>query len=136
MYEQWQKCLGGNGPGQDIAYSVQQTTDGCYIVAGVTASNDGDVSGNHGTGGTEDMWVVKLCYMVSADEIAINKNDVNIFPNPFFYSATLQAQKPLQSATLIIYDMLGKEIKRMENLNGTEITIQRDKMKSGMYFYS
>jgi hypothetical protein len=74
--------------------------------------------------------------MVSADEIAINKNDVNIFPNPFFYSATLQAQKPLQSATLIIYDMLGKEIKRMENLNGTEITIQRDKMKSGMYFYS
>lgn len=53
---QWQKCLGGSG--EDMAWSIQQTTDGGYIVAGSTASNDGDVSDNHG--GFSDMWVVKL----------------------------------------------------------------------------
>jgi hypothetical protein len=52
---QWQKCLGGSG--WDMATSVQQTSDGGYIVAGATDSNDGDVSGNHGG---YDIWVVKL----------------------------------------------------------------------------
>jgi len=52
---QWQKTLGGSG--EDAAESIVQTTDGGYIVAGYSESNDGDVSGNHG--GT-DFWVVKL----------------------------------------------------------------------------
>jgi len=51
----WQKCLGGHS--SDGASSIQQTTDGGYIVAGFTNSNDGDVSGNHGL---SDYWVVKL----------------------------------------------------------------------------
>ena len=52
---QWQKSLGGSG--EDIAESIQQTSDGGYIVAGSSWSNDGDVSGNHGS---TDYWVVKL----------------------------------------------------------------------------
>jgi uncharacterized repeat protein (TIGR01451 family) len=52
---QWHKCLGGTGT--DYAYSIQQTSDGGYVVAGYTFSTDGDVSGNHGVG---DFWVVKL----------------------------------------------------------------------------
>ena len=51
----WQKVLGGSA--DDNAQSVQQTADGGYIVAGYTLSNDGDVSGNHGS---YDCWVVKL----------------------------------------------------------------------------
>ncbi|OFY91658.1 MAG: hypothetical protein A3K10_10975, partial [Bacteroidetes bacterium RIFCSPLOWO2_12_FULL_31_6] len=51
----WQKCLGGSDV--DIAKSIQQTTDGGYVVAGTSNSNDGDITGNHG--GT-DYWVVKL----------------------------------------------------------------------------
>jgi len=52
---QWRKCLGGGN--WDMAYSIQQTSDGGYIVAGMTESNNGDVSGNHGD---LDLWVVKL----------------------------------------------------------------------------
>jgi Secretion system C-terminal sorting domain len=52
---QWQKSLGGSG--LDQAFSVVQTTDSGYIVAGTTASNNGDVTGNHGS---YDYWVVKL----------------------------------------------------------------------------
>jgi len=52
---EWQKCLGGSD--DDMAYSIQQTSDGGYIVAGRTESNDGDVSGNHGGW---DYWIVKL----------------------------------------------------------------------------
>jgi len=52
---QWEKCLGGSD--YDAATTIQQTTDGGYIVAGYTYSTDGDVTGNHGNG---DFWVVKL----------------------------------------------------------------------------
>lgn len=52
---QWQKTLGGTDT--DIATSIIQTTDGGYVVAGYTLSNDGDVTGNHGG---YDYWVVKL----------------------------------------------------------------------------
>ncbi|MDQ3277159.1 MAG: PKD domain-containing protein [Bacteroidota bacterium] len=54
---QWQKALGGSS--EEIARSVQSTSDGGYIVAGSTKSNDGDVSGFHG-GDEADAWVVKL----------------------------------------------------------------------------
>ncbi len=52
---QWQKCLGGSAP--DYGYSIQQTSDGGYIVAGYTRSNDGNVTDNHGD---YDYWIVKL----------------------------------------------------------------------------
>jgi len=52
---QWEKTLGGSGI--DSGQSIQQTSDGGYIVAGFSASNDGDVTNNHGS---EDYWVVKL----------------------------------------------------------------------------
>jgi len=54
-FVQWQHCLGGSG--LDRAYSVQATADSGFVVAGDTGSNDGDVSGNHGS---SDIWVVKL----------------------------------------------------------------------------
>ena len=51
----WQKSLGGNK--NDFAYSIQQTSDAGFIVAGYSESNGGNVSGNHGD---EDYWIVKL----------------------------------------------------------------------------
>lgn len=69
----WQKCLGGTGI--DSAGSIEVTSSGGFIVSGYTASNDGDVSGNHGGG---DVWIVELnatgnilwqkCYGGSAKE--------------------------------------------------------------------
>jgi hypothetical protein len=58
----WQKCLGGSG--EDAAYSIIQTNDGGFLIAGNTNSHDGDVTGCHaGTDrgeNTSDAWVVKL----------------------------------------------------------------------------
>lgn len=58
---EWQRCLGGSY--DEVATSIKQTSDGGYIVCGLSRSNDGDVSGHHGgirDYGTEDYWVVKL----------------------------------------------------------------------------
>jgi hypothetical protein len=74
---QWQQCLGGSG--DDGAGSIEQTTDGGYIVAGTSSSNDGDVSGNHGA---SDYWIVKLGFdplpIKLTDITARNQGNVNI----------------------------------------------------------
>ncbi|MBP6335108.1 MAG: T9SS type A sorting domain-containing protein [Bacteroidia bacterium] len=54
----WEKSLGGGS--SDVAYSIQQTTDGGFVIAGSTNSNDGDVTGLHGTPSKADCWIVKL----------------------------------------------------------------------------
>lgn len=51
----WQKCFGGNSI--DEAKSVEQTSDGGYIVAGWTRSNNLDITVNNGG---SDFWVIKL----------------------------------------------------------------------------
>ena len=43
---QWQTTIGGSG--DDLGFSVDQNAFG-YLVAGNTLSNDGDVTGNHGS---------------------------------------------------------------------------------------
>lgn len=52
----WQKTAGGSGR-FERANAVVASADGGCIVAGITTSNDGDVSGYHGNG---DAWVFKL----------------------------------------------------------------------------
>lgn len=71
----WQKSLGGSA--REDLDEIRQTSDGGYVLAGGTRSNDGDVSGNHGN---TDFWIVKLdhdgnmlwqkCYGGSGDDQA------------------------------------------------------------------
>jgi|GEM_PF-766247 len=54
----WQKAVGGTRSGSygDVFQGVATTSDG-YVATGITYSNDGDVSGNHGGA---DFWIVKF----------------------------------------------------------------------------
>ncbi|MBP7534455.1 MAG: hypothetical protein KA783_08395 [Chitinophagales bacterium] len=52
---EWTKTFGGTN--SDIANDVQQTTNGEYLIAGYTFSNNGDITNNHGG---FDAWVIKI----------------------------------------------------------------------------
>lgn len=52
---QWQRCLGGSQ--QDLCYHISNTSDGGYLLAGYTWSNDGDITLNRGL---SDAWIIKL----------------------------------------------------------------------------
>lgn len=51
----WQRSLGGSDP--DFGNSIIQTTAGGFAITGSSSSNDGNVSGNHGS---RDAWVCTL----------------------------------------------------------------------------
>ncbi|HLG40504.1 MAG TPA: gliding motility-associated C-terminal domain-containing protein, partial [Chitinophagaceae bacterium] len=55
---QWQKRYGGSG--LDIGNHIEVTSDGSYLIAASSSSNDGDITGNHGTGGYTDGVLMKI----------------------------------------------------------------------------
>ena len=104
-YIEWQKCLGGSN--RDWVYDIQQTADGGFIVAGLSESNDGDVSGNHGG---IDCWVVKLSPTgVSEDIIVPQQFKLSVFPNPFNSSCVITAPS---GAKVEIYDLQGRVVSK------------------------
>lgn len=52
---EWKKCYGGSE--EERAYKIIPFSNGEFLIAGQTQSNDGDVSENHGS---SDYWLVKI----------------------------------------------------------------------------
>ena len=55
---EWQKRYGGSG--FDIGNHIEIMSDGSYLIAGTTSSNDGDINGNHSTGTFTDAVLMKI----------------------------------------------------------------------------
>jgi hypothetical protein len=94
---EWQKCLGGSG--DEYIYSILPNSDGGYILSGGTDSNDGDVSGNHGS---VDIWIVKLADGTNNLQSMENvKNSFAIYPNPANTHITLDYDGQIKKVEIL-----------------------------------
>ena len=59
---------------------------------------------------------------------------IKVYPNPFSFSTTLNIDIVLINATLTVYNSYGKTVKRIKNISGQTINLQRDNLSSGLYF--
>jgi hypothetical protein len=131
-HKEWDKTSAGSE--HDAAFSVQQTSDGVYILAGITAS--------FGTG-DRDFWLIKLKgngVMVEKDQPKAYSLLQN-YPNPFNSLTTISYQLPLSGHVSIkVYDIIGQEIDTLVNefKEPGEYTViwNAEDMPSGLYFYS
>ena len=64
-----------------------------------------------------------------------NSNSITIAPDPFIENAEVITTQAFDNACMLIFDITGKEVARYENLNGTNIFINRKGLASGIYFY-
>lgn len=119
---QWQSCLGGSG--NDYGSSIQQTTDGGYITAGRSFSNNYDVSGNNGN---YDFWVAKL----EAETLSLNdvfNQELNVYPNPV--SETLYIPNTSNIKSVKIYDTTGKCVINQKTVDYIDVR----SLQPGIYF--
>lgn len=77
-----------------------------------------------------------LCKAILISSVEENylESSITISPNPFSYAATLHTGKNFKSGRLIVYNALGQEVKRLENISGHSIVLQRDNLPKGLYF--
>jgi hypothetical protein len=116
---QWQKCLGGTDG--DYAYSVQQTTDEGYIIAGFAYSSDGDVDSNLLP---SNIWVVKLSGTTGIEELPTSS--ITLFPNPTNGQVTI---KGIVQPTIAVYNLMGQRVVLSQGNN--EVSLAQ--LPSGMY---
>lgn len=101
---EWEKVIGGtNG---DIVHSVNQTTEGGYIIVGETGSNDIDISGNHGF---FDVLVIKLDNTGSTVDINSGVK-IETYPNPASEKIIVKCNLYDQEIGISIRDAIGKEV--------------------------
>jgi hypothetical protein len=65
----------------------------------------------------------------------LNLAEASVFPNPFVNSTTISVSNNFSNATLTIFDMLGNKVQQLQNLSGRIITIERNDLLTGIYFY-
>jgi len=123
---EWKKPFGGSS--WDNVHSIIQTTDGGYIVASHTSSDNGDVTGNHGQ---SDYWIVKLSATLSTTSF-LEKNNLTIFPNPTKDNLTINLDYFTSSQEITITDILGKII-HTQKVDGLTTTINTNKLEKGIY---
>jgi len=133
---QWQKTFGGTKI--ETCRTVNQTSDGGFVVAGYTQSNDGDVSGFHG--GLLDFWIVKLS-PTSTPTAAPSSLPLEIFPNPAYQSISLnkptldaESTEVAEELTVRITDLLGRNLSRQTIPANAQIDISA--LPNGMYILS
>jgi len=87
-----------------------------------------------GCGYSSDVILVVLCQQTPNGISELSGITSSIYPNPFTENTTLQMSEYIPGSTLVITDLLGKEIKKLPLFSTTE-TIYTDGLPPGMYFY-
>jgi len=59
--------------------------------------------------------------------------NLSLLPNPFSHEAIIKTNRVFSNANLIIYDIRGKEIRRINNISGQTIQLKRENMPNGNY---
>ncbi len=120
---QWQKSMGGSDT--DGAWTICQTTDGGFITAGWSNSNDGDVTQNQGE---SDVWIVKLTNDgLGVEDLITNASNFILYPNPTKDQFIINSKSDIK--TVEVYDVFGKLVKVYPIQNVYDVS----NLSKGMY---
>jgi hypothetical protein len=113
------------------SFPTQVSNTSTIIKSGCIVSNPSNLVGSSGADG-----IFIECFNTGINEIK-TASTTSIYPNPFSTTATLviNGVETQCIASLQIINLLGQEVKTIPIINQNEITINRDNLADGMYFY-
>jgi len=84
-----------------------------------------------------DMGAYEMDQPVFISENNRNENIVRIYPNPFSNKTTLEIknQGNIQNFTFTMYDIYGREVRRLEKIESLKTEINRNNLRNGTYLY-
>jgi len=128
----WKQTFGMDG--DDRVYSVQQTTDGGYILAGYTDS--------FGSGG-KDIWIIKTDENGTAINNPLTPQTIKLhqnYPNPFNpYTKIWYNLTKTENVNLSVFNSKGELVQILSDGKKEkglyEVSFNASELNSGIYFY-
>ena len=125
----WENTFGGSAG--DTAFNVIQTTDSGYAVAGYTASNNWEVSGNHGN---TDYWLVKLAKDPPLKVETIQSDPaIKVYPTLTNGVVYVELPQGYENANIVLTDVTGKKIQTRIAGQPNKRSVQISNLSEGMY---
>lgn len=130
---QWQNTIGGSAT--DYLRSLQQTTDGGYILGG---NSDSDISGDktEASLGGFDYWIIKLFsdskLTIYSDAPIQNNLLINLYPNPAKDNIIIETDYAKEK-TIYLMNNLGQVIQTIHT-SEKSIAISLNTIASGLYY--
>jgi len=104
--------------------------------------NDTDEVVCWGDTSEDEMMVMILMFLTDTDGVVTDVENpeadidiLNAYPNPMTESAIIQLPEDAGTVDLILYDVLGNQIRAMRDIRENQITIERGNLAAGMYVY-
>lgn len=106
--------------------------------AGGTPGSGGEQNNMGCTTSTVTFDITAECYSTSL--ISSNASyaiQVEVSPNPFKNQTTFKISStiPLNNTDLLIFDISGKVVKKVEDIRDEELVVERESLSSGLYYY-
>lgn len=140
--------------GQTVAFYITGNASGAAVdytdgtAEGAVFSDDGLLLIKEGKGVeypfsntyTPRIWngTIDYCMGITAVEPhMVAAASVNVYPNPFSTTTTfaIQVQQPVNDMQLSVYDGTGRLVRQVNNINTSTVTIDREGLSGGLYFY-
>lgn len=77
-----------------------------------------------------------VVHVLKKEKEQLKNESTNIYPNPFSNSVHVDTEKPLDDATLIIYNTMGQEIERIRFSDGKLNAYSFDSLEAGVYVFA
>ena len=109
--------------------AVAIQADGKIVVAGRSIDGSGDVFQSVFT-------IVRYNNNLTGDISESNtSSQISIYPNPFSKATTLKTNNIFENATFIVFNTLGEQVRKIDNITGQTFTFYRENLDQGIYFY-
>ncbi len=105
------------------------------LARGIALQTDGKIVV---TGGSDNTFAVVRYNNSLTGDISENSNNtsqISIYPNPFSKATTLKTDNLFENATFIVYNTLGEQVRKIDNISGQTFTFYRENLEQGIYFY-
>jgi hypothetical protein len=123
--ELWRKIIGSSG--QDQLTKTIETRDGSYLLAG---TSDGKASRDKQSNSqANDFWIVKL---QDPSKPLVQKATIEAIPNPTNQFTNIIAGFSYETATVSVYDLLGKQL-YTKTITDRTIPIDLSALPNGIY---
>ena len=115
------------GTSSSLATAIAIQTDGKIVLSGSSA----------GGVGAPEINLVRYNNSLAADisDYSNLTSQISICPNPFTIATTLNTNKIFENATFLVYNTLGEQVRKIDNISGQTFTFYRENLDEGIYFY-